>query len=112
MRQYKKKLLRCNVCKQSFGIIICCFITAKNVGLKIFILILDSYLSFTNFNFILAITAICFRTKPLHTWLGVKIFIKKLLIALAVWRSGHRIRLRNKKTRVQIPTGYEVYRET
>jgi hypothetical protein len=34
------------------------------------------------------------------------------IIALAAWRSGHCIRLRNKKTRVQIPPGYKVFRET
>jgi hypothetical protein len=32
--------------------------------------------------------------------------------ALAAWRSGHRIRLRNKKTRVWILPGYKVFRET
>jgi hypothetical protein len=30
----------------------------------------------------------------------------------AAWRSGHRIRLRNKKTRVRIPPGYKFLRET
>jgi hypothetical protein len=30
----------------------------------------------------------------------------------AALRSGHRIRLRNEKTRVQIPAGYKVFRET
>jgi hypothetical protein len=28
------------------------------------------------------------------------------------WRSGHRIRLKNEKTWVRIPTGYKVFRET
>jgi hypothetical protein len=32
--------------------------------------------------------------------------------ALAAWRSGHRIRLWNKKTRVRIPPGYNVFRES
>jgi hypothetical protein len=30
-------------------------------------------------------------------------FRKSLVCALAEWRSGHRVRLRNKKTRVRIP---------
>jgi hypothetical protein len=32
--------------------------------------------------------------------------------ALAAWRSGHRIRLRNEKAQVQIPARYKVFRET
>jgi hypothetical protein len=32
--------------------------------------------------------------------------------ALAAWRSGHHIRLRNMKTQVRIPAGYNVLRET
>jgi hypothetical protein len=32
--------------------------------------------------------------------------------ALAAWRSGHRIRLRNEKTRLGIPPGYKVFMET
>jgi hypothetical protein len=30
----------------------------------------------------------------------------------AAWRSGHRVRLRNTKTRVRIPSGHKVFRET
>jgi hypothetical protein len=33
-------------------------------------------------------------------------------LAQAAWRNGHRIRLRNEKTRVQIPPGFKVFRET
>jgi hypothetical protein len=38
-------------------------------------------------------------------------FEKKILV-LAAWQSGHRVRLRNEKTRVRIPLGHKVLRET
>jgi hypothetical protein len=44
------------------------------------------------------------------TYFGIS--VKKLDLALAAWRSGHRIRLRNEKTLVQIPPGYKVLGET
>jgi hypothetical protein len=34
------------------------------------------------------------------------------LKALVAWRSGHRIRLKNEKTRVQIPPWYKYFSET
>jgi hypothetical protein len=40
-----------------------------------------------------------------------KKFLKNTGPALVVWRSGHCIHLRNKKARVQIPSGYKVFRE-
>jgi hypothetical protein len=39
-------------------------------------------------------------------------FLINALWALAAWRSGHCIRLKNEKTRVRIPPGYKVFRET
>jgi hypothetical protein len=37
---------------------------------------------------------------------------KNLAIALAAWSCGHRIRLRNKETRVRIPPENKVFRES
>jgi hypothetical protein len=37
---------------------------------------------------------------------------KFFVVAPAAWRSGHHIRHRNEKTRVRIPPGYKVFRET
>jgi hypothetical protein len=37
---------------------------------------------------------------------------KLIMFSDVAWRSGHRIRLRNKHARVQIPPGYKVFRET
>jgi hypothetical protein len=39
--------------------------------------------------------------------LDSKMYNLTLHMALAAWRSGHHIRLRNKKTRVRIPPGYK-----
>jgi hypothetical protein len=39
-------------------------------------------------------------------WNGKKIFLH----ALAVWHSGHRVRLQNRRSRVRIPPGCKVFR--
>jgi hypothetical protein len=46
------------------------------------------------------------------TWGRSGIDFKEFDRALAAWRRGHHIRLRNKKTRVRIRPGYKIFRET
>jgi hypothetical protein len=43
---------------------------------------------------------------------NLRLVLTIFLWALAVWRSGHCICLRNKKTRIRTPPGYKVFSES